>query len=309
MADVTTRSESIRWGLLGVPTSAAAHWPGLELAPAAFRAAGLVAALQAADVDVADHGDRPVRRWRADRPDDRPNNWQAALEVIADARQAIGSILDQQQRALVVGGDCTLAIALVAAAVERHGDVGLLYVDGGQDLMIPADHPREPILDGMGVAHLLGLPGCLPELVDVGPRRPLLRPTDVAFVGYADEEEDVHGLVPSARFPASEVVLDPPGAARRALQALPHQHLLVHVDADVVDAFDLPLADIATYGSGFRLSHLSALLSGLLRDRRVVGLTLVEANPDHDPDRTSLPRLVDALAEALSSRAVANADR
>jgi arginase len=307
MPDPTTSSDSIRWGLLGVPTSAAAHWPGLELAPGALRAAGLPAVLRSAGVDLADHGDRPVRRWRAERPDERPNNWQAALEVIVDARQAIGAILDQQQRALVVGGDCTLAIALVGAAVERFDEVGLVYVDGGQDLMIPVDHPREPILDGMGVAHLLGLPGCLPELVGVGPRRPLLRPTDVAFVGYADEEEDIHGLVPSARFPASEVVLDPAGAARRALQALPQQQLVVHVDVDVVDALDLPLADIASYGSGFRLSHLSALLIELLRDPRIVGLTLVEANPDHDPDQTSLPRLIEALAGALSSGTVANA--
>jgi hypothetical protein len=45
----------------------------------------------------------------------------------------------------------------VAAAIEHYDDVGLLYVDGGQDLMIPTDHPEEPILDAMGVAHMLGV--------------------------------------------------------------------------------------------------------------------------------------------------------
>lgn len=32
-------------GLLGVPSSSAAHWPGQEKAPAALRAAGLTALL------------------------------------------------------------------------------------------------------------------------------------------------------------------------------------------------------------------------------------------------------------------------
>jgi arginase len=84
---------------------------------------------------------------------------------------------------LVLGGECTPAIALVAAAVEHHGDVGLLYLDGGRDLMIPVDHPREPILDAMGVAHLLDRAGCVPELAATGSRRPLLQPANVAFVG------------------------------------------------------------------------------------------------------------------------------
>ncbi len=301
-AEPQDRADRPAWGLVGVPTSAAAHWPGLEQGPAVLRAAGLVSALEAAGLEVVDHGDRPTSRWVSDRPDDRPNNWRSAVEVVADTREAVREVFAQGQRPLVIGGDCTLAISLVAAALDQWPDVGLLYVDGGQDLMIPVDHPREPILDGMGVAHLLDLPGCLPELTGMGPRRPLLRPEQVVFVGYGDEEEDIHGLVPSARIPASEVITDPADAARRALRALPTERLVVHVDVDVVDALDLPLADIACYGSGLRLSHLTAVLSELLSDPRIVGLTLVEANPDHDPDGSSVRRLVDAIATALSGR-------
>jgi len=191
----------------------------------------------------------------------------------------------------------------VAAVVEHHDDVGLLYVDGGQDLMIPVDHPREPILDAMGVAHMLDLPGCVPELSDIGSRRPLLQPADVAFVGFGDDEEDVHGLVPAPRLRASDVIADPVAAGRRALAALPHRHLVVHFDVDVVDALDLPLADIATYGTGVRLDHVGPLLMTLIADPRVVGMSVVEANPDHDPDGTSVHRLVTALADALAPAA------
>ena len=288
------------WGVLGVPSSVAAHWPGIEQGPAALREAGLLETLRAHGVRVADHGDLGVARWTAERTDERPNAWRQVVDVVDAARSAISEMVLAGQAPLVLGGECTLAIALVAALVEHYGEVGLIYVDGGQDLMIPADHPHEPILDAMGVAHMLDLPGCVPELAGIGPRRPLLQPADVAFVGFGDDEEDVHGLVPAPRLRSPEVIADPVAAGRRALTALPHRHLVVHFDVDVLDALDLPLADIATYGTGLRLDHVAPLLRTLVADPRVVGMTVVEANPDHDPDGTSIRRLVTAVAAALA---------
>ena len=96
------------------------------------------------------------------------------------------------------------------------------------------------------------------------------------------------------------MIADPVAAGRHALTALPHRHLVVHFDVDVLDALDLPLADIATYGTGLRLDHVVPLLGTLVADPRVVGMTVVEANPDHDPEGTSIRRLVTAVAAALA---------
>ena len=297
---IDTAAGTRTWGVLGVPSSVAAHWPGIEQGPAALREGGLLETLRAHGVRVADHGDLAVARWTADRTDGRPNAWRQVVEVVDRARSAIADVVLAGQAPLVLGGECTLAIALVAAVVEQYGEVGLIYVDGGQDLMIPVDHPHEPILDAMGVAHMLDLPGCVPELAAIGPRQPLLDPADVAFVGFGDDEEDVHGLVPAPRLRGAEVIADPVAAGRRALTALPHGHLVVHVDVDVLDALDLPLADIATYGTGMRLDHVERLLRTLVADPRVVGMTIVEANPDHDPDGISIRRLVKAVSAALA---------
>jgi arginase len=288
------------WGLLGVPSSVAAHWPGIEKGPAALREVGLLETLRAHGVRVADHGDLAVTPWTAERVDGQPNAWRRVVDVVAAARSAISEVVMAGQAPLVLGGECTLAIALVAAAIERYREVGLLYVDGGQDLMIPIDHPHEPILDAMGVAHMLDLPGCVPEFAGIGPRRPLLQPADVAFVGFGDDEEDVHGLVPAPRLRGTEVIADPVVAGRRALAALAHRHLVVHFDVDVLDALELPLADIATYGTGMRLDHVAPLIRTLVADPRVVGMTLVEANPDHDPDGASIRQLVTAVGAALA---------
>src|SRR5260370_7992606 len=47
--------------LIGAPSSAAGFAPGTEKAPAALRAAGLAAKLQAARYQVVDYGDFPPR--------------------------------------------------------------------------------------------------------------------------------------------------------------------------------------------------------------------------------------------------------
>src|SRR5450432_1234645 len=51
--------------LLGVPTSAGAHGPGQEQAPAALRALGLPQLLARSGVDLADGGDVAGRRFAA----------------------------------------------------------------------------------------------------------------------------------------------------------------------------------------------------------------------------------------------------
>lgn len=296
-----------RWGILGVPSSRAAHWPGIERGPMALRTAGLVAALGRAGLDVTDHGDRPTAPWRAlPLVAGRPHDVGGVVEVLDDAEPAIAEVIASGETPFVLGGECTVALALVAAAVRAHGDIGLVYIDGGQDLHLPADNPDEPILDSMGVAHLLDLPGAVPGLAGRGPRRPLLTPDAVCFVGFGDEEEDVHGLVPSLRVPAVEAVADPARSAARAAAAVTTvdgragaRPFVVHVDVDVLDALLLPGPDIPQYGRGLTLDTLVALLAPLVAEPGFSGLTLVEYNPDHDPDGVSAARLVDAVARAL----------
>jgi arginase len=63
------------FGLLGVPSSAAAHGPGQEKAPAALRQAGLSEQLAAAGVHLVDYGDLPGGvRWRPDPHQRRPQD-------------------------------------------------------------------------------------------------------------------------------------------------------------------------------------------------------------------------------------------
>lgn len=290
-------------GILGVPSSAAAHWPGQEKAPAALREAGLIHLLRGAGLELEDHGDRPVVRWRPHPTERRPHNLTQVLEVLSDARTQIDRIFAAGQLPLVVGGECTLAIALYSAAIAHEGDVALLYFDGGQDLSNDPDNP-ESVLDGLGVGHLLDLPGTAPALAGFGPRRPLLSAERLCFFGYGDPEEDRDGLVPSPRFPAVDVRSDPQGAARRALDALGGDRFVVHFDVDVIDFYDLPVADVPLYNRGLTTAEAMTALSEFVAHPGFAGMTFVEFNPDHgEPDGSTARTLAEALSGAFGSLA------
>jgi arginase len=299
-------------GLLGVPSSAAAHWPGQEKAPAALRAAGIVKHMGYHGIDVVDYGDRPTVRWRPLPYDGQPHDMARVLDVLVDAREHIATILRDDRVPLVIGGECTLTIALVSAALDVGDDVALIYFDGGQDVLSTGTNPEEGgSLDAMGVAHMLDLPGAASDLAAFGPRRPLLTPDHVCFFGYG-EVDDASADLSSPRVDAGSVARDPRIAAREALDAVNGvaDRFLVHFDVDVINFLDLPAADVPQYSTGLSLGDAMTALSVLVAHPGLLGMTLTEFNPDHgDADGSTARALAGALAAALRPVASHAADQ
>ena len=78
-----------RLGVIGVPTSAAAFAPGQENGPRALRDAGLITMLRGLGVDLSDHGDREVWRWRPDREHPHAQNVAAIVEIVQHAARRV----------------------------------------------------------------------------------------------------------------------------------------------------------------------------------------------------------------------------
>ena len=141
--------------LIGVPSSAGARRAGQETAPAALRAAGLVGSLCAAGLEVADLGDLPTVSYRPDP--DHPDRQNLPL-VAAVARQTADRVdraLAAGRLPLVIGGDCSLTLGVIAGVLRHDLSPGLLYVDGDVDLNTPETSPSG-VFEGMVLAHALG---------------------------------------------------------------------------------------------------------------------------------------------------------
>lgn len=257
--------------------------------------------MRSAGLSVVDHGDRPEARFRAARSATEPNDVGRVVDVVRDAAGAVGEIVAARRRPLVVGGECTLAIALVSAFASSDQEVGVVFVGGRQCLALPADRPEEPILDVMGMAHLLDLPGAVDALAGVGPRRPLVTPDRICFFG--SDDVDHRGLVRSLRFSAQEVTADPVATAVHAAEAASRagDGFVIHLDVDVLDYLQVPAADMPQYGRGLRLSTLVQSLGILATRPQFAGMTLVGFNPDHAaPDGSTAREIVRAVVSILA---------
>lgn len=294
-------------GLIGVPTSAGAFAPGQEQAPQALRAAGLVQQLHSAGVDVRDHGDREVWRWRPDRHNRRAQNLDKVAEIAGDTARRVRDAIRGGEATLVLGGDCTVGIGTVAGHVGLAERVGLIYFDTHADLNVPAS-VREGALDWMGLAHMLSEPGVAPELACVGTRVPLLDPEQVLLFAWGPEqatafEREVIERRGIHAIDVDRVAADPEGAARQALKLIEGrcERVLVHFDVDVIDFTDVPLSENWGRNEGLAYDHALRALGELLRSPRFAGLTITELNPDHtEAGSGSIERFAASVASSLA---------
>jgi arginase len=182
----------------------------------------------------------------------------------------------------------------------------LLYVDRHYDINTP-DSTTDGALDWMGLAHALALPGCVDTLTDAFGPRPLLEPYQVAWLGVQPQRATDWEREQAARLglhvaTSAALAADPAGAAAAALDRLPAGPLAVHIDVDVLDFTDAPLAeDTGGRNSGPTLGQAEQALTVATRDPRARALSIGELNPTRSVgDSDALPRFADSIARILA---------
>ena len=291
----------------GVPSSAGAYGPGQEKAPGALREAGLLKALLASGLDVQDLGDLPMVRFVRDDAHPRGRSLAAVREVVLRTAERTREVVRSGARPLVLGGDCTITLGVVAGMLAQVPALQIVYLDGDVDLMTP-DTTTSGILDGMVLANLLGFGS--PELSRFGPRFPLMDEKDIVLFGYNDETEwfeapeaeRLAGLE-TPRYRRRGIPSNPAPMAEEALRSLPRreQEFLVHFDVDVMNFEEFPAAECPHYG-GLSFTQAMQCLRVFVNDPGFAGLVVTEFNPDMDVDGRLAARLVKGLADALARR-------
>ena len=291
--------------VFGVPSAAGGVSPGMERAAFALREAGLLSALRRGGRRVVNLSDLSFFPFEDDPEHPRCRN--AAMAACAARATA-----DEMTRALaegfalVLGGDCSLAVGTVAGARKTLGaPVGLVFLDANADLNTPETSPSGR-LAGMALALTLGLGP--EEVASAGGIRPAVDPDHVALVGF-------RALDPGERPRLGDLGLALPAVAARvlgmrataalALDAVNNDAgpIVVHLDVDVIDPREMPAKAGMTPGQGLSWREASDLVTALLASPRVIALEVTEFNPERDPDGTYARQLVELLARATAPKA------
>ena len=294
--------------MVGVPSSAASYAAGQDLAPAALRSAGLLEQLIASGLQVHDDGDLPHQIWSPDRDHPLAQNTGQATTSLRQLADRLHPLLARGDVALVLGGNCTIALGVVAALRRLGaGAPGLLYVDRHYDLNTP-ESTTDGALDWMGLGHALALPGCLDTLAGAFGRRPLLEADQVAWLGVEPQaatpwEREQAGRLGLHVTTSQALAADPAAAALTALSQLPAGPLALHLDVDVLDFTDAPLAENTDgRNTGPTLDQTTKALTLAAGDQRMRALSIGELNPTRcagDPD--ALPRFVTSISRILAA--------
>ncbi|MGC4193035.1 MAG: arginase family protein [Thermomicrobiales bacterium] len=250
---------------------------GLGQGPSALVAAGIAGRLERQHHEV-------VGPIEADLPDAERVDSPVAANIGrlgAHTAAAIAAARQDGAGALVLAGDDTSAIGVIAGLQQAHGAaarIGLIWVDAHADFNTP-ETSYSGILAGMPVAILAGLAGPIwrgtaglqatvptDRICIVGPREidekesALLRSTDVQLI--ADKSLGDADLV------------------RRTIRTFANHVDLIalHVDLDVLDPSLVPSASTPS-PDGLTLPEASALLASVLATGKVASMTVAGLNP------------------------------
>ncbi|MFJ8895300.1 arginase family protein [Leifsonia sp. NPDC102414] len=288
--------------VIGAPSSAGSYAAGQEQAPRVLREHGLLERLRARGIAVLDSGDGPLQVWAPDRAHPLAQNVGQVAESVLAVSEATKRALAQTDAVLVLGGNCLVTLGVMRALTEHDPAPGLLYADRHSDLNTPAT-TTDGALDWMGVAHLLGVEGATSELLDALGRSPFLAPSSLHLFGIDPDaatpgERRIRDGLGLTMTTADQLRDDPAAAARAAVSTLPDGPLAVHLDVDLLDFTDAPIAeDTGGRNTGPTLAEAMDALRVATHDPRFRALSVGELNPTRAAgDPAAIDRFADALA-------------
>ena len=256
---------------------------------------------------MTDFGDLPEVPFRPDQQHPKAQNLQLVVEVAKRVANQVEAVVRDHDLPIVLGGDCTITLGVLAGLIRQTPNLGLMYFDGDVDLNTP-DTTVSGIFDGMVMAHIIGKG--VAELARVGPRYPLMAEENIVLFGYnADAgwidvaETQVLAQCQMMTYPLAQIRGTVKELAKQALTQLESKadSILIHFDVDVIDFDDFPAADVPHY-QALSFDEAMAALGVFIASRKLAGLVITEFNAERDADGMLADRFVDAVAKALAEK-------
>jgi arginase len=192
---------------------------------------------------------------------------------------------------IVIGGDCSVTVAALAALPGGTDDLAVVWCDAHGDMHTPETSPSGAF-SGMALRAVLGEGE--PQLA----LSPGIPPDRIVAVGMRDlEDAEVEPLSSVAQLSANDLVQ--PDALAEAVRATGASRVWVHIDVDVLDPSDLAgVSSAAPFGVSPAV--LSAAIRRLREQIPLAGATISGFAPrspaDAVDDLGALLRLVGAVA-------------
>ncbi|OGT53759.1 MAG: hypothetical protein A3E84_03565 [Gammaproteobacteria bacterium RIFCSPHIGHO2_12_FULL_42_13] len=225
------------------------------------------------------------------------------------SKQVLRSVL-HNHFFITLGGDHSCAIGSwsgAAAAIQNHGDLGLIWFDAHMDA-----HTHQSTITnnihGMPLAALLG--HGLPELTHILSTQPKLKPENVALIGTRSYESGEAALLKRLNVK----LFDMQDIATRGLASVIEEAVQVvtkntyrfgiSIDLDGFDPLEAPGVGTPEV-NGINAKEFLANLFAIAGHKNFIGMDIAEFNPSLDQDHKTeslIISLIDASTKACRLR-------
>ncbi|ETI27094.1 hypothetical protein G647_09776 [Cladophialophora carrionii CBS 160.54] len=310
--------------IINVPSDVGSVYSGKSRAPGAFKTAGLQDKLAAAgwQTTVSTALPQGPAGWTSStRQPNGARNEAETVKACNKVREAVGNALAADEGGngrpppfqLILSGECLYCPAILSAYWERFkgttNRIGIVYMDADCDLHTPSEPSSSGNIAGMTLTHLTLREGalesmrvfCRPDGAGVVDNRNILL-FGLNINSPANKREHLgylfdHGFrVTTSQF----VHRNPVKEAKAALEWMEDKvdYILVHLDVDVIDPGLCPLGNVPNW-TGLSFEATMAAFKTFLSSDKIVGLSIAEVNPDHDPGLRMTTELVDNIVDGL----------
>lgn len=214
----------------------------------------------------------------------------------------ITKLLNAHRFPLVLGGDCSIIIGIMAA-LKSKGTHGLIFMDAHADFYLPHQSTTGEAAD-MDLAIVTGRG--TDKLTNLHNLRPYVKDAHVFQVGQRDAAQARHYGSQSIQDTEincfdyelfkHENLNDITGRIISRASSLGVDGYWIHFDADVLSDDVNPAVDYRLPG-GFTFEQCEHLLQSFLRSLAVVGMSVTIFNPQLDVTGSISKRLVRTLSE------------
>ena len=213
--------------------------------------------------------------------------------VIQQAFTVTRRVLSQNERVLAVGGDHSIALGTISAALAQFPDLGVIWIDAHGDINTQASSLSHNV-HGMVVSFLLH-----EDIDHPFSHYPTLSTDRLLFLGIKDLDQAEIDLIRSrniAHVTSADLLVHGHGKLFRALEELSKRckHIWVSFDIDSVHMDAAPAASMSTL-SGFRHREITTICRFIGKSMNVVGVDFVEMVPSKDVDQLTAQLAVETI--------------
>lgn len=273
--------------IMGVPTLLGIPAVASTRGPRQLRRQGLLDALLQAGCTPSDHGDVTVP---SAVPGEMPARSAALLGQVLEVAEQQSDLVVRHWRhgdlLLTLGGDHTTAIGSIMGLRKAGADFDVLWVDAHADFNTPETSPSgNP--HGMPLALLCGLTSLMPGC---------LQPDRLRLLGIRDVDPGEGELLRQHRVFVAGVT-----ETMKRLDTIIEglgERVFISFDLDSVDPSLSPGVSTPVPG-GFSVEQALAIVRAVAERRQLVGLDIVELNPERDQEDRSAEIGVAVAREAV----------